>query len=316
MVTTEPLRIAFFGTPRFALATLDALLSSPHHVACVVTQPDRPRGRGQKPSDAPVKARAVSAGLPCLQPAALKESSFVESLTTFRLDLGVVAAYGRILPEVVLAIPRLGMVNVHASLLPRYRGAAPVHRAVIAGETETGVTIMRVVKALDAGPMLAAEQRPIADSETSEEVERDLATMGASLLVRVLDDIASGAARETIQDERLATYAPSLRKEEGRIDWGLPAKAIHDLIRGLYPWPRAFTFRDHTRIVLLKSAVAAADPAGAPGTVLEARGDVLRIATGRGALDVVTLQPEGGRAMSARDFLAGHHVRPGDRLGR
>jgi methionyl-tRNA formyltransferase len=174
MVAASPLRIVFFGTPEFAVPTLDALLGSRHPVVGVVTQPDRPRGRGQKISAAPVKARALAAGLPILQPERLKDPAFVDALAALHADLGVVAAYGKILTDAVLAMPRLGMVNVHASLLPRYRGAAPVHRAIIAGERETGVTIMRVVRALDAGPMLTTVRRPIGPDETSDEVERDL----------------------------------------------------------------------------------------------------------------------------------------------
>src|SRR3954447_19039007 len=175
MVAGGALRIVFFGTPKFAVPTLDALLASRHTVVGVVTQPDRPRGRGQKTSDAPVKARAVAAGLPVLQPERLKDPAFMDALTALDADLGVVAAYGKILSDAVLATPRRGMVNVHASLLSRYRGAAPVHRAVIDGEAETGVTIMRVVKALDAGAIMATVRRPIGPDETSQEVERDLA---------------------------------------------------------------------------------------------------------------------------------------------
>jgi methionyl-tRNA formyltransferase len=174
MVEGRSLRILFFGTPEFALVSLDALLRSQHQVIGVVTQPDRPRGRGQRVSESPVKQRAVNAGLPVLQPERLRDTEFVETVTGLEADLGVVAAYGKILTDRVLAIPPLGMVNVHGSVLPRYRGAAPVHRAIIAGETETGVTIMRVVKALDAGPMFAKATRPIAADETSDEVERDL----------------------------------------------------------------------------------------------------------------------------------------------
>ncbi len=194
------LRIVFFGTPEFAVPTLDALLASRHTVVGVVTQPDRPRGRGQKMSDAPVKARAVAVGLPLLQPDRMKDPAFLEAFASWNADLGVVAAYGRILTDAILALPRLGMINVHASLLPRYRGAAPVHRAVIAGDLETGVTIMRVVKALDAGPMLAKVRVGIGPDETSAEVERDLARHGAALLVKVVDGLADGGATGTQQD--------------------------------------------------------------------------------------------------------------------
>ena len=201
----SPLRIMFFGTPAFAVPSLDALLAAaPHTVVGVVTQPDRPRGRGQKLSDAPVKARAIVAGVPVLQPERIKDEAFLQAASSWTADLGVVAAYGRILTDTLLAIPRLGMINVHGSLLPHYRGAAPVHRAIIAGESLTGITIMRVVKALDAGPMLAKHGRPIGPDETSEEVERDLAHVGAKLLIAVVDQIAHGQVRE----RRRTTHSP------------------------------------------------------------------------------------------------------------
>jgi methionyl-tRNA formyltransferase len=308
--------IVFFGTPAFAVPSLDALLAaSPHTVAGVVTQPDRPRGRGQKTSDAPVKARALRAGLPILQPARMKDPAFLDALSAWQADLGVVVAYGRILTDAILAIPRLGMINVHGSLLPRYRGAAPVHRAIVDGEISTGITIMRVVKALDAGPMLAKDLRPIGPEETSEEVERDLATIGARLLVAVVDQIAHGQARETPQDESLATYAHRLTKDDGAIDWQWPAARIHNLIRGLHPWPHAFSFLGGKRFILLRSFVDAPGDGGvAPGTVLEANGDRLIIATGGGRLRVTEIQAEGKRPMSAREFLAGHRLTAGDRF--
>jgi methionyl-tRNA formyltransferase len=317
MVAGGALRVVFFGTPEFAVPTLDALLRSHHRVVGVVTQPDRPRGRGQKTSASPVKALAVSAGLPVLQPERLKEPGFLESLAGLGADLGVVAAYGKILSDAVLATPRLGMINVHASLLPRYRGAAPVHRAIIAGETRTGVTIMRVVKALDAGPMLATVERAIGSDDTSDEVERDLGTLGAALLVSTTDALAAGTAVETPQNDHDATYAHRLTKDDGVIDWSRPAMAVHNLVRGLHPWPHAFTFHDGARLILRRSAVDERDHPGGPerpGTIVEAHGDRLVVSTGSGRLKVTEIQAEGKRPMSARDFLAGHHLAPGDRF--
>ena len=327
----KSLRIVFFGTPAFAVPSLDALLdAAPHTVVGVVTQPDRPRGRGQKLSDAPVKARALAAGLPVLQPERMRDEAFVHSLTSWNADLGVVAAYGKILTDAILAVPRLGMINVHGSLLPRYRGAAPVHRAIIDGEIATGITIMRVVKALDAGPMLAKDHRPIGPEETSEEVERDLAKIGARLLVAVVDQIARGNGREEIQDERLATYAHRLTKEDGVVDWALPAGRIHNLIRGLHPWPHAFTFLRGKRFILRRSAVplpdlaepdAPAADAGPrlatrqePGAIVEADGDRLTVATGGGYIHLLEIQAEGKRPMNAREFLAGHRLAVGERF--
>jgi methionyl-tRNA formyltransferase len=308
MVVSDPLRIAFFGTPAFAVPALEALGASRHAVAAVITQPDRPRGRGQKTTHSAVKAFAVAAGLPVLQPPSLADPAFVSALAGFSLDLGVVAAYGRILTDAVLTIPRLGMVNVHASLLPRYRGAAPVHRAVIAGDRETGITIMRVVKALDAGPMLASARRPIGDNETSEQVERDLARMGASLLASTIDRLVEGTVVEVDQVEADATYARRLTKDDGVLDWTLPAERIHNLVRGLHPWPHAHTFLEGKRLILLRST-ALDEPAGAaPGTILEAGGDRIRVATGTGTLSIDELQAEGRRPMAAREFLAGHAV--------
>jgi len=310
-----PLRIVFFGTPAFAVPTLDALLSSAHTVVGVVTQPDRPRGRGQKPSAAPVKARALASSLPVLQPDRLKSPDFVVAFADLRPDLAVVAAYGKILPESLIATPRLGMINVHASLLPKYRGAAPVHRAIINDESETGVTIMRVVKALDAGPMMATVRRPIGADDTSDAVEADLARLGAPLLVSVVDQLAEGRATETPQDDSAATYASRLTKDDGIVDWRWPARRIHNLIRGLHPWPHAFSHLDGRRLILLRSAADQEPSDAQPGTVLDASGDRLTVATGRGRLHLLQLQPEGKRALSAREFLAGHRVPAGAAFG-
>ncbi len=312
MVTAAALRVVFFGTPAFAVPTLEALLHSPQRVVGVITQPDRPRGRGHRPSDAPVKARAIAAGVPVLQPDRLTDPAFLAGLSDLDPDLGVVAAYGRILPDAILAAPRLGLINVHASLLPRYRGAAPVHRAIIAGERETGVTIMRVVQALDAGPTLASIRRPIGPDETSEDVERDLARLGAGLLASAVDALASGHLVETPQDAAAATYAHRLTKHDGLIDWTQSARRVHDLIRGLHPWPHAFTFIGGRRLILRRSIVLA-EPAAVPGTVVEASGDRLVIAAGGGAVGVLEIQAEGTRPMTAREFLAGHRLAPGDR---
>ena len=222
------LRVVFFGTPDFAVPALEALVGSRHAVVGVVTQPDRPRGRGQRVSEGPVKRVALSKGVPVLQPEKLKDEVFLASLRQWRADAGVVAAYGKILPAAVLETPPLGLLNVHASLLPRHRGAAPVQRAVIAGDPETGVSIMRVVQALDAGGVFATAVRPIGPDDTSAEVEHDLARLGASLLLDVLDQLSAGTAVEVPQEDGAATYAHRLRKEEGLIDWRAPAAAIHN----------------------------------------------------------------------------------------
>ena len=312
MVDAARFRVVFFGTPGFAVPTFDALLASRHRVVGVVSQPDRPRGRGHHVSDSPVKARGAAARLPVLQPEKLRDPSTLAALADLHADIGVVAAYGKILTEAVLAIPRMGMLNVHASLLPRYRGAAPVHRAIIAGEHETGVTIMRIVKTLDAGPMLATARQDIGENETSDELERALARLGASLLVSTLDRLASGPVLETPQDDDAATYAPRLTKDDGAIDWSRSARHLHNLIRGLHPWPHAYTSWRGRRLILLRSAPDEYETHATAGTVVAAHGNDLHVAAGSGVVRILELQAEGGRPMTAREFLAGHHIGAGE----
>ena len=311
------MRIAFFGTPEFAVPSLEAIAGSRHELAVVVTQPDRPRGRGRKVSPSPVKARAAELGVTVLQPTALKPPAFTDELTALRLDLAVVAAYGRILPAHVLTTPRMGMINVHASLLPRWRGAAPIHRAVLAGDRETGVTIMRVVPALDAGPMLAKLPTPIGADETSEELERRLSVLGAHLLGETIEALARGPLTEAEQDERLVTYANRLERRESSLDWAQPAEAVHNQIRGLTPWPLVSTLLAGRRLILHRSRVAEREGALAPaGTVLAAGEAGLVVAAAPGAVALTELQIEGRPPMSVRAFLNGHHVRPGEKLER
>ncbi|HEY6508675.1 MAG TPA: methionyl-tRNA formyltransferase [Vicinamibacterales bacterium] len=313
MVAT--LRVVFFGTPQFAVPSLQALLASRHGVCGVVTQPDRPRGRGNKVTEGPVKALARAHGLPIAQPTTLRDATVEATLRDWAPDLGVVVAYGQLIPASLLAVPRLGLINVHASLLPRYRGAAPIHRAVINGDTLTGVTIMRVAQRLDAGAMFATATRAIAPHETSEVVERDLSHLGAGLLLDVVERLAEGAATETAQDESLATYAHKLTKAEGAMDWMLPATALHNRVRGLQPWPHAFTRVNGARVLVLESAPVSLHSPAPPGTVVQAGPDALHVAAGEGtALALLRVQPEGRRAMSARDFLAGTPLSVGQLL--
>lgn len=312
MVTADALRVVYFGTPEFAVPTLRALLDSRHRVVAVISQPDRPRGRGQHLQPTPTKQIAESRTVPVLQPLRLKDEGFLQSIVDLQPDLGVVAAYGRILPDALLEIPRLGMINVHASVLPAYRGAAPVHRAVIAGDRETGVSIMRVVKELDAGPVFATARTPIGEEQTSVEVERILADIGASLLVDVVDHISAGRAVEVPQDHERATHAPKITKDEGRIDWSLPASAVHNRVRGLQPWPMVSVWIEGMRHVLHRTKVSG-DRAGVPaGTIAEATGGRLAIAAGDGGVvEVLEIQPEGRRAMTSREFLASRRISPG-----
>lgn len=312
----KALRIVFFGTPEFAVPTLRRLLASSHHVCGVVTRPDRPRGRGYKVSASPVKAVALEHGLPIAQPDRVRDGGIISTIAAWTPDLGVVAAYGKILPEELLAVPPLGMINVHASLLPKYRGAAPVQRAIIDGEKMTGVTIMRMVKEMDAGRMLAKVTRPIGPDETSDVVERDLAGLGAELLTTVVDQLAAGDnLPEEIQDYMMATYAPRVTREDGLIDWSLPAGYVHNRVRALYPWPHAFTFLNGRRLIIRRTRMEASPADAAPGTVVDVSAEGIHVATGhQGRVAVTELQLEGGRPLSAREFLAGHPIDPGATL--
>lgn len=310
------LRLIFLGTPDFAVPSLACLLHSRHRIVGVVSQPDRPRGRGQHVQPPPVKVLAQAHDLPIWQPQRLKDPDLLGALKALEPDAAVVAAYGRIIPDVLLELPRLGMINVHASLLPRWRGASPIQRAVMAGDRESGVTIMRVVSELDAGPMLARATRPIGPDETAAEVERDLAQLGASLLPAVLDGLESGTAHEEPQDAALATYAPRLEKSDGAIDWTLTAPKLHNRVRGLHPWPLAFSWLGPTRMTILRTrAEDSMTHSSAEGTILQAQGDRLVVAAGeRTALALLGLRPEGRRAMTTREFLSGHRVEPGARF--
>jgi methionyl-tRNA formyltransferase len=312
-----PLRIIYFGTPQFAVPSLRKLIESRHTVVAVVSQPDRPRGRGQHSMATPTKELAIDNGVQVLQPERIRDESFLEAVSKLAPDLGVVAAYGRLLPDALLRIPRLGMINVHASLLPRWRGAAPVHRAVIAGDAITGVTIMRVVKELDAGPIFAEASRAITPDDNSPQVEADLASMGADVLLEVVDRLAAGTARETPQDEARVTYAPKITKDEGSIDWNQPALQIHNLIRGLQPWPLVSARLAGERILVHKSLPTTESADGPPGTIVRADKDQLAVVTGdRTVLQLLAIQPDGRRVMSAREFLAGRRLTSGVRLER
>jgi methionyl-tRNA formyltransferase len=310
-----PLRIVFFGTPVFAQASLEALADSTHPIAAVVTQPDRPRGRGHKIQPAAVKRWAERRGVPVLQPDRLRDDGFRMAVAGLEADLGVVAAYGKLLPPWLLELPRLGTINVHASLLPRWRGAAPIHRAVIAGDRETGVTIMRVVAALDAGPMLSRTVVPIEANETSVELEARLATAGGRLLVETVDRMAAGPVQEVAQDESGVTYASRLERHESRIDWQQPAAVVHNLIRGLQPWPLAAAIYRGRRVLLLGSAVVHEGSAsGEPGAIVAVHRDAIDVAADPGVVRLTTVQLEGRPPVAVRAFLNGHPVAVGDRL--
>jgi methionyl-tRNA formyltransferase len=309
------LRIIYFGTPGFAVPGLEALLASRHQVIALVSQPDKPKGRGQRLQPTDTKLVAEAKGIAVLQPTRLKSDEFLNQVRALNPDLGVVAAYGRILPDALLAIPGLGMINIHASLLPAYRGAAPVHRAVINGDAETGVSIMQVVTTLDAGPVFTTASRPIGPDETTPEVERDLARLGATLVVQVVDELAAGTARAVPQDDGRATLAPRIEKHEGAIEWTLPAADIHNRVRGLQPWPLVSAIVDGRRLTIHRTALTDVESNERGGTIVSTdRGD-LQVAAGDGrVLRILVLQPEGKRPLDAREFLNGHPLRAGMRF--
>ena len=317
------LRIVFLGTPAFAVPSLEALVRSRHEVVGVVSQPDRPKGRGQQLQPTPTKLTAQAHGIAVLQPAKVRDEAFLQAIRDLRPDLGVVVAFGRILSDALLAIPRLGMINVHASILPRYRGAAPIQRAVLAGDPETGVSIMRVVSELDAGPVFSIARAPIPPEATSGDMTEVLAQLGAGELIPIVDALADGRAVETPQDHAAATHAAKITKEEGIIDWSEPAGRIHDRVRGLQPWPLASTTLDGLRLVIRATALNRPPANGphshqsqSPGSVIATTGDEIVVACGSGTeLSIREVQPEGRRSMSVRDFLSGRSVPERARFG-
>ncbi|MBC7346077.1 MAG: methionyl-tRNA formyltransferase [Clostridia bacterium] len=311
------MRLVFFGTPAFALPTLEALLESPHRVLGVVTQPDRPKGRRRLLAPPPVKEAAAARGLPIWQPANLREPAFLSLLRGLEPEVAVVVAYGKILPPAVLDLPRHGCINVHASLLPRYRGAAPIHWAVINGESETGVTTMYMAPALDAGDIILQRAVAIGTRETTGALHDRLARLGADLLLETLDLLEAGKAPRRPQDEALASYAPPLQPEDERIDWQWPAAVIFNRVRGLNPWPGAYTTWRGKRLKIWwvePGALAARE--ARPGQVLAVGGEGFSVACGSGqALLVKELQPEGKAPMEAAAFVRGYRLAPGEYLG-
>lgn len=316
-MSSAPLRIVFAGTPDFAAASLAALLETEHQVVAVYTQPDRPAGRGRKLSASPVKRLAQAHHLPVCQPTSLRDEAAQQALAELEPDLMVVVAYGLLLPQAVLDIPRLGCINVHASLLPRWRGAAPIHRALLAGDTETGITIMQMEAGLDTGPMLSIARCPIAADETSGALHDRLAALGAETLVATLAPLAQGALEPQPQDDAQATYAHKLEKKEGAIDWTQPAEALARQIRGLNPWPVAYTEFQGQTLRIWQATWEAGASTHAPGTILEQRRDALVVATGSGLLCLTQLQLPGGKPMSVTALLNAHRDRfaPGCKLG-
>lgn len=302
------------GTPAFAVPSLRALAEQGHEIACVYTQPDRPAGRGQQTQTSAVKQFARERGLAVAQPEKLRDPALAEHLRGLALDAIVVGAYGKILPKPLLEAPRLGAVNVHGSLLPKYRGAAPIQRAILAGEKTTGITIMQMNERMDAGDILLQESLALRADDTAESLGARLAELGARLLVDALDRLACGTLVAQPQVEADATLAPMVRKEEGSIDWRRSAVEIERAVRAFTPWPGAYTSARRRRLKVHRAAVEEGS-AGEPGTVVRAAGADLTVATGRGTLRLLEVQIEGKRRLGAAGFLAGNPLRPGERLG-
>ncbi|MFN3476442.1 MAG: methionyl-tRNA formyltransferase, partial [Candidatus Methylomirabilales bacterium] len=298
--------------PEFAIPSLRKLVEE-HQVLAVVTQPDRPAGRGQKLTPPPVKLLAQDLGLPLLQPLTAKDEAFLAKVRELHPELIVVVAYGQFLPKELLSLPPRGSINLHPSLLPRYRGAAPIHWAIIRGETVTGVTVMLITQEMDAGPILLQREEPISPDDTAGTLQARLASLGALVLREALKLLEQGKLQPIPQDERLASYAPKLKAEDGLIPWGWGARQLYNLIRGLSPEPAAYTFFKGKRLKVLTSAVVAEEGEGdAPGTILKVEKDGLLVQAGRGALRLLTVQPEGKRIMTAPEFARGARLQPGD----
>ncbi|MDH4231307.1 MAG: methionyl-tRNA formyltransferase [Nitrospirota bacterium] len=304
------MKTIFFGTPDFAVPSLRALLESGEEVPAVVTQPDKVKGRGHKLSQPPVKEYALSRGLAVLQPSGIRTPAFLEDITRLDPDCIVVVAYGRIIPPSLLKLPHLGCINVHASLLPAYRGAAPIQWALINGEDKTGVTTMLMDEGLDTGDILLKEEVDIYDEDNAVTLAQRLSMIGASLLIKTLQGVKDKRIKPLPQSSEVS-YAPPLKKENGRVDWSLSAREIVNLIRGTYPWPGAYCSMNGEKINFIKAAVAHDSNGGAGGRIEKISGNEILVGTGRGILAVSEVKPEGKKIMTAAAFMHGRHLKEG-----
>ncbi len=310
-MSVPPWRVVFFGTPSFALPTLRGLLEGPDEVVGVVTQPDREKGRGRKVVISPVKELALQHGLALLQPEKAKEEVFRESMRGLQPDVFVVVAYGQILPKPVLSIPKYGAVNVHASLLPRYRGAAPIAWAILRGEKVTGVTTMAMDEGMDTGDILLQTEVPIGEEETCENLHDRLAPLGAQLLLKTLEKMEGGNIRPIPQDHSRATYAPPLKKEDGHIDWKKEAAEIDRQVRAFDPWPGAFTKWGDRLLKIYRGKIRKRTPTGKAGVVVWAGSDFIEVEAGKDSYVIEEVQLEGRKKMTIREFLSGHPISTG-----
>jgi methionyl-tRNA formyltransferase len=299
------------GTPDFAVPALQALHDHGDQLPLVVTQPDRPKGRGRRLVAPPVKEKAETLGYPVAQPHSVKDDLFYEEIAALQPDLFVVVAFGHILPQRLLDVPKMGAINIHGSILPKFRGPAPIHRAIIAGETETGVTTMRMDAGLDTGDILLVEKTPIHPNDTTESLHDRMAVLGATVLIKTLERLQSGSIVPVPQNNRGASYAPLLRKTEGKIDWQLPAAGIERLIRGMTPWPGTYTYLKGKRIKIWRATISPKAAAGPPGTVMRGFSDELLVSTGEGVLSILELQGESGKRLSMKDYIRGMPIAPG-----
>ncbi len=312
----SPLRIIFMGTAELACPSLSALCQDcTFQVLAVVTQPDRPRGRDLKLQGPPVKEVASKLHLPVLQPERARNEAFIEQLKQLQPDLIVVAAYGQILPQAILDLPRFGCINVHASLLPKYRGAAPIQSAILNDESETGVTIMKVDAGLDTGDLLTQAVTPILPEDNAQTLHDRLASLGAALLVQTIPDFVAGKIAPRPQPAAGATYASKINKEDGRLDWSQPARSLWNRVRAFTPWPGTFTFQPAVpkpRMLKIWSAQVETQLSGSPGWILQADKTGILVGCGQQALRILELQREGGRRLTAQQFLAGNALKPGE----
>jgi methionyl-tRNA formyltransferase len=310
------MRVVFMGTPEFAVPSLEALLKSDDQVVGIVTQPDRPKGRGQSLTSSPIKLIAERERLPFVQPTKMKDPAFLDALTAWKPDLITVTAFGRILPLAILKLPPRGCINVHGSLLPKYRGAGPIQWAIMKGETETGITTMLMDEGMDTGAILLQERLAIGPEDTAGTLSPRLAELGGRLLIMTLSQLKAGTLVPRQQDHSQATLAPMLKKEDGAIDWTMSASAIDNRIRGLTPWPGAYTFAGEERWIIWRAAAMAEQAKEMAGTVTQVTKDAIHVATGHGVLVLRELQPANRRRMTASQYLAAHSISVGSVLGR
>lgn len=304
-------RVVFMGTPDFAVPCLHAIVIAGYEVCGVVSQPDRPKGRGRKLSPSPVKEAALALGLPVVTVERVKDPAFLVQLKEWAPDVAVVVAFGQILPEPVLKAPRLGCINVHASLLPAYRGAAPIHRVIIDGGKRTGITTMQMDRGMDTGDMLLTEAVDITPDMTMGELHEVLSERGAKLIVETLKQVFEGTARPLPQDSSLASYAPMLDRALERIDWNRSAQQIHDLVRGMNPWPGAYCICDNITLKIWKTRIITSDEPLIPGRIHAVTPDGLIVETGQNMIELLEVQPECKRRMGARDCACGYCLTPG-----